>query len=806
MGKYSGHSTSGEVDALAVIGMDIYWQDVDGLAEFMRRIYSGQSGELSSHLFQPGDNEVEASSRSFQAALLTARRAWQDSGQPPGGAAAVLILAHSLTNEPSDLAANLSHRLGLNGPAEVLTCDQYSLVDALQRAARLIKTCLAEIVLLIEVFPGSGAAALALAAESTFSSSTQKPYAWVRAAAECAPAFTEGITRTCTQALVQANAFPSEISYLEVSGAGSFHFGEEMAGILPVYPASGAAPSCALGQMIADMTLLPLIKVVLCLSNRFLPGQPAWQPPYQAQSWSASTFFVPAESRAWFSPSLAPRRKAAVSIHDAQERYTHLILEEAAAEMRLTPRPLSAGGPYLFLLTGNTPSELAASLDGLNSSILQEADLLDASQRMAQAAQVGSQWGYCLALVGQDAAGLQREAGFALRGLPAAFEKNNEWQTPQGSYFTPQPQGRLGKVAFVYAGGFNSFVGLGRDLFYLFPGLHETIQELTNDVGASIREKQLYPRSLLPLTKDDLQAIDLQLAGDPVAMLTSGTTFGVLYTLILEEIFGIQPGAAFGYSLGENSLMYASGVWGNCDNARQLLETSPLFHTRLTGAQETIRQAWGMPSAGQGTESAPIWANYLLMCSPEVARQALQAETRVYMTHINTPRQVVIAGDPQSCQQVIARVGCTHLKMPSQHVMHCPPVHTEFEALRRLHDWPIQRQPDFPIYLSVDCQPAEINQAVLAEKIAGGLCTCVDFAGLTRRAYQDGVRVFIELGAGSNCSKWIDDTLREQPHLSAAINRPGTDDLASILRLLARLCSHRVPVDLSALFNAAIAK
>jgi acyl transferase domain-containing protein len=180
----------------------------------------------------------------------------------------------------------------------------------------------------------------------------------------------------------------------------------------------------------------------------------------------------------------------------------------------------------------------------------------------------------------------------------------------------------------------------------------------------------------------------------------------------------------------------------------------------------------------------------------------LVGEDHVYLTHVNTPRQVVIGGDPQGCQRVIARLHCTHLKMPFNYAMHSPPVRSEYPVLFDLHHWPVQQAPDFPIYLSADCQPVVIEQTILAEKIAAGLCTCVDFAGLTRRVYQDGARIFVELGAGSNCAKWIDDTLRREPHLSAAINRAGSDDLSSIIRLLARLASHRVSMHLAPLFEA----
>ncbi len=66
--------------------------------------------------------------------------------------------------------------------------------------------------------------------------------------------------------------------------------------------------------------------------------------------------------------------------------------------------------------------------------------------------------------------------------------------------------------------------------------------------------------------------------------------------------------------------------------------------------------------------------------------------------------------------------------------------------------------------------------------------------------YADGARIFIELGAGSNCAKWIEETLRGQPMLSISANRKGIDDASAILRVLARLVSHGVNVNLRAIY------
>jgi acyl transferase domain-containing protein len=90
---------------------------------------------------------------------------------------------------------------------------------------------------------------------------------------------------------------------------------------------------------------------------------------------------------------------------------------------------------------------------------------------------------------------------------------------------------------------------------------------------------------------------------------------------------------------------------------------------------------------------------------------------------------------------------------------------------------------------------------MIAQLIALELCNCLDFPRLVQLAYNDGAHIFVELGAGSNCARWVNETLQGQPHAAYSINRKGVDDYASILRLMARMVSHHVPVNLSVLYQ-----
>jgi acyl transferase domain-containing protein len=62
-----------------------------------------------------------------------------------------------------------------------------------------------------------------------------------------------------------------------------------------------------------------------------------------------------------------------------------------------------------------------------------------------------------------------REIEYAITGIPESAEQSTDWRTPAGSTFSPVPQGKTGSITFVYPGAFNSYPGVGQDLFKLIP-------------------------------------------------------------------------------------------------------------------------------------------------------------------------------------------------------------------------------------------------------------------------------------------------------------------------------------------------
>ena len=84
-----------------------------------------------------------------------------------------------------------------------------------------------------------------------------------------------------------------------------------------------------------------------------------------------------------------------------------------------------------------------------------------------------------------------------------------------------------------------------------------------------------------------------------------------------------------------------------------------------------------------------------------------------------------------------------------------------------------------------------------------------DFSAVVRRAYADGVRIFVEIGPGASCTRMIGQILAEVGELDGekivarSACAPGADGVGTILRLLGQLLAEGVKVDLNALYGGA---
>jgi PfaB family protein len=611
---------------------------------------------------------------------------------------------------------------------------------------------------------------------------------------------TNVVQQAVDAALSAAAVQPDDIGYVEAHASGfADQDSIEMQGLTRVYKIGGS-PITALGSVKANLGhsftasgMASLIKTVLCLYNRMLPTTPNWNKPKTDAEWQNGQFYVPDSSRTWVTRADQPRR-AAISSLAMDGSAAHVILTEGSHNPE--HRYLQSRSPKLLLIDADTKPGLLGRLGQLETAI---ADGTQLSTLATRAFNVYQNKPLVLALVAKDLASLRKEIDAAKSALAAVIDQGGEWQTPAGSYFTAKPLGKGGGVAFVYPGAFNSYPGLGQDWMHLFPEAYDHLLTLTDNPPATLADDSLYQRSLETPDRASVRAFRAGLQDNPIAMMASGTTFSVLYTQVLRDTFQVKPQTAFGYSLGEGSMFWSLGVWKDADTANERFRSSDLFNTRLFGRKQAVREAWSLPE----TTPDDFWESYVLVAPSSDVARVLERESRVYITHINTPNETVIAGDSAACKRVIQQLNVSSVKAPFEVVIHNDAMLSEFDAFYRLHDNPVNAVSGIQFYSAADYAPVALTSDSIARSMARMICKPVDFPRLVRRAYENGSRIFIELGPGSTCTRWIHETLGKEAHLAVSIDNLRADDYTGLIKLLARLASHRVPMNFSSLFASA---
>jgi acyl transferase domain-containing protein/3-hydroxymyristoyl/3-hydroxydecanoyl-(acyl carrier protein) dehydratase len=341
------------------------------------------------------------------------------------------------------------------------------------------------------------------------------------------------------------------------------------------------------------------------------------------------------------------------------------------------------------------------------------------------------------------------------------------------------------RLAFVYPGLGNQFAGMGRALSVFWPDVFD-VQDQENGYLRDQFDPKVWWRDELPRTFADHR--------DPIL---GSVALGAFVTDILRGL-GVEPDASIGYSLGESAAMVALRAWSDRDEMLRRLRESPLFQTELAGPCEAARRLWGIPA------SEPVdWVAGIVPRSAEAVRTAITHQPRVYVLIKNTDDETVVGGHRKAVNAVVKSLGCPFIELSTVSTVHCEVGRTVEAEYRALHDLETNSPEGIEFYSGAWGRPYAVNQATAADAITAQAVQTIDFPSLIERAYDDGVRVFVEIGPGASCTRLISQILRGRSHVACSACRPDRDPLQAILEVLAELTSHRVPVDLGRLYNGA---
>ncbi len=544
--------------------------------------------------------------------------------------------------------------------------------------------------------------------------------------------------------------------------------------------------------------LTSLVKTALCLHRRVLPplaGFTRLPESLNQLAEGVNRFHLPHRAQPWIRNREQGARSACCASITMDGSCSHVLIQEhdaitTPADYTDTPQTIDTRAG-LFVVTGNTPTQLIeglARLEDVSSRVPGPEPVESAAERWMQLHPPCADHRLAVALILKTGENVSAIIGDARKAVSSGGSDPRSRQV----FFRSRPIGADARIAMVYPGSGNHYLGMGCDLALRFPAIINDMDRTTAQLKAQFRPLDLIPwrHAWQPGWEADAA---FRLSADPLNMIFGQVVFGDLMTRVLNR-FSIHANAVIGYSLGESAALFAQGVWSDRGDMLARMQTTDLFTTQLAGPCLALRQAWRIPEGETVT-----WRVAVVNRPANYVREILAAMSRVRLLIVNSPNECVIDGLERAVEKAIAAMGCQAVYLDGVVTVHCDAARPVADAYRQLHVFPTTVKPGLNVYSCSWAAAYEATSDRAADSIEKQAVDGFDFTQTIRRAFADGIRVFIEVGPRSSCTRMIDQILTDQPYLAVAANHGNEDEITSLLRCLAILVTERVPVNLAAL-------
>jgi acyl transferase domain-containing protein/NAD(P)H-dependent flavin oxidoreductase YrpB (nitropropane dioxygenase family) len=610
----------------------------------------------------------------------------------------------------------------------------------------------------------------------------------------------EGQVRALENAYAAARVEPSSVRLVEAHGTGTVVGDQtEIEALSTVFAAAGAQRrACAIGSvksMIGHTKcaagLASLIKVALALHHRIIPPTIGVERPNAKARLEDSPFFVSSEAMPWCADASVPRR-AGISAFGFGGTNFHAVVEEYGEEhVRPGERaPLQRWPAELCVFSGESRAEIDISLAKVEQALERGArpalrDLAFTLWQLASERTRRSAAPAALSIVASSIEDL-REKIAAYRQHSVA-NPDADLRDPRGIYISKAPLGGAGRVAILFPGQGSQYPNMLRDLFLFFPELRAHLEEADRttalDAGRPLSADIFPPPWFTP---DGEKAAKLALTRTTRAQPALAAVDLAAFRLF--ESLGLKPDAVAGHSFGEYVALCAAGA----------MSETTLLRLAECRARLILEAAGGTPGTMAAADS-----------DGEAVARAIRSIDSVWIANLNSPKQTIIAGTVEgiaSASEALRAAGVNVSPVAVSCAFHSPVVAGAREPLRaQLRAAGLQPAQRI-VFSNTLAAPYPSAPDAMADLLADHLARPVNFCGEIEAMYEQGARIFIELGPRSTLTSLVGQTLEGRPHAAVAIDSPGRPALVQLLHAVARLMAERVSLELDRLFAGRGAK
>jgi len=665
--------------------------------------------------------------------------------------------------------------------------------------------------------PGEGAAALVLKRLDDALTDNDRIYGVIRGiggasfSPEHSSLSTDAYKTSLKRAFEDAGIAPSDISYIETHGSGVPNEDAlEIRALNSVFQsrtepcAAGSVKSC-IGHTGAVSGLASLVKTCLCLHRETLPPLSHFTEP-DPELIDANALHMPHRPQYWCRNRNEGPRKACSAAITSDGNCMHVIVEghDALPEHRAsgktcieTSHPTVSSRFGLFTVEADDTRQLMENLESLKKYILTHRQDGKSMEQIARRRylETGTKpvAPRILTLVAGDTDRLDRWIADAAAAVTDGREVN--MNGPGGICYSPHPVGRQAPAAFVFPGSGNHYAGMGRGIGVRWP---EILQAM--DADTLHLKTQMIPSCYMPWrtswTPGWEQDAETIIASDPLNMIFGQVVHGGVMSDLIRS-FGIEPSACIGYSLGESAGLFALGAWPERGRMLERMRHTDLFSTQLAGPCLSARAAWHV-----APDEPFHWCTAVVNRPAEVVRKVLSTYSRTRLLIVNTPDECVIGGVKDQIRSAIRDLGCDAFFLDGVVTVHCDAALPAKDAYRELHVFPTTPPEGIRFYSGFLGQSYDLTDDTAADSILNQALHGFDFTRTIEQAYEDGIRLFLEMGPRASCTRMIRRILQGKPHRAVSACVRGEDDTLTVLKFLGTLMAEHVPVNTDRLYPA----
>jgi len=621
-----------------------------------------------------------------------------------------------------------------------------------------------------------------------------------------------------------AGLSPASISYFETHGSGNPMEDRIESEALNEYFTDPKTP-CAIGSVKPNIGhagavsgLASLVKTSLCLYQEIIPPLTNFTEPADS-IWQNNTFHMPAFPQYWMRDRKDGPRRACTSAMTTDGNCMHVVLEGYEFEpseripetvKKERKRPLGFMAPGLFVVEGNSKNELIQGLQALSAHLKDtpsQDDPLSSSEKKDPAVgetieplarswhlknRLNSDKKFAVSIVGEHISQLEKSIFEAQAVVSSQTQQN--MNGPGGVSYVPSPLGSDGSVALVFPGSGNHYVGMGKSIGVLWPEILRTMDAETLQLKTQFLPDCYIPwRTSWPPGWET--AAHERIVSDPLNMIFGQVVHGGVMANLIGS-FGIISDAVIGYSLGESAGLFAVGAWPDRGQMLKRMLSTDLFTTELAGPCNAAHRAWKIPF-----DEDINWCAAVVNRPGNQVRKIIGKWPFARLLIINTPDQCVIGGMQNHVEAVIRELDCDAVFLQGVVTVHCDAAVPVAKAYKKLHVFPTTPPENVRFYSCAKGSAYHPTSESAAASILEQALSGFNFKTLIDQAYEDGIRIFLEMGPHASCTGMIKTILREKPHLAVSACCRGEDDPLTILKFLGALISERVPVDLDKLYG-----